>query len=84
MDSRLPPPVNTLRSDDTALVAFRLTIPFTGRFTQFSARSTPSRPCSSERKRGGHGIAAAALLGGLCFVLPLTGEAKDRRTGSDD
>lgn len=29
------------------------------------------------------GIAAAALLGGLWFVLPLTREVKDRRTGSD-
>jgi hypothetical protein len=30
------------------------------------------------------GIAAAALRGGLWFVLPLTSEVKDRRTGSDD
>ena len=30
------------------------------------------------------GIATATLLGGLWFVLPLTREAKDRRTGSDD
>ena len=29
------------------------------------------------------GIAAAALLGGLWFVLPLTREITDRRTGSD-
>jgi len=30
------------------------------------------------------GIAAATLLGGLWFVLPLAREVKDRRTGSDD
>jgi membrane-bound ClpP family serine protease len=30
------------------------------------------------------GIAAAALLGGLWFVLPLTREVQDRRAGSDD
>lgn len=30
------------------------------------------------------GIATAALLGGLWFVLPLSREVKDRRTGSDD
>ena len=29
-------------------------------------------------------IAAAALLGGLWFVLPLTREVRDRRTGNDD
>ena len=32
MDSRLPPSVNTLRSEHPPLVAFLLTIPFTGRF----------------------------------------------------
>jgi len=36
MDSRLPPPVNTLRSEHPPLVAFLLTIPITGRFTKFS------------------------------------------------
>jgi hypothetical protein len=30
------------------------------------------------------GIAAAALLGDLWFVLPLTREVNDRRTGSVD